>query len=161
MFSPFEVIWPWFSGPFRPPQGSFRGGIGGRDNILKGMLTNQSVPRQGESGYQWIWKSCILRNSWRNYRKTHTKGRHGNYLQIFEELTSRQGRSLFFVALLSRNSMKQRKFQEEKFLFDIIMTLLRYRSCPSLGHMVLEVVSFLSLEVFNQRLVDSWSGAIT
>lgn len=57
--------------------------------------------------------------------------------------------------------MKQRKFQEEKFLFDIIMTLLRYRSCPSLGHMVLEVVSFLSLEVFNQRLVDSWSGAIT
>lgn len=40
MFSPLKVICPQFSGPFRPPQGSFRGGVGGRDNIIKGLLTN-------------------------------------------------------------------------------------------------------------------------
>lgn len=50
------------------------------------------------------------------------------------------------------------KISERDFLFGIIMTLLRGRSCPLLGHMVLEVVSILSLEVFNQRLVDSWPG---
>lgn len=42
MFSPLAVTCRQFSGPFRPLQGPwpFSGGVVGRDNILKGMLTN-------------------------------------------------------------------------------------------------------------------------
>lgn len=66
-----------------------------------------------------------------------------------------EGSVVFFV-FLSRNSTRQWRLPGEDLCFGIIMTLLRYRRCPVIEHMELEVVSFLFLEVFNQKLVDSW-----
>lgn len=69
--------------------------------------------------------------------------------QVWKEAQS----FLFYLAEIAEGSGDCR---EKNFCFGIIMTLLRYRKCPVVEHMELEVVSFLFLEVFNQKLVDSW-----